>query len=391
MTEPIIVIGAGISGLALGQGLRKHSIPFRIFGRDERLDSRAQGYRFRLSDQGVQTLEESLDARQYQRFLDCCCTRDAPESNVPSLIVDALTGEVAKPLFQQGARAPVGGDTVILSVDRSAARRVLLEGIEHHVQFGRGFKSFEEHDSIINVTFNDGSIAQGCALVGADGVSSRIGRYEARLIFGKAELRGEVERVFSSPARSGLRLIRASQQNCLVETMRFNPEQPQVPLDYVYWVLFMRKDQYLPDHELLSLEPSGIFRLAQRFSGDWHDDFKLLFTSGHAHASVLRILTEKPGTIPLALDEGSRVTLIGDAGHAMAPTAALGATTALADVGILVGRLLEHGGLGRCTAAFRAYESTMKEHAAAALEKSLLGGRAVFGMKPFAELPMVEV
>lgn len=103
MTEPIIVIGAGISGLALGQGLRKHNIPFRIFERDERLDSRAQGYRFRLSDQGVQTLKENLDAIQYQRFLDCCCTRDAPESNVPSSIVDALTGEVDR--FSAGSES----------------------------------------------------------------------------------------------------------------------------------------------------------------------------------------------------------------------------------------------------------------------------------------------
>ena len=41
-TPCVLIIGAGISGLALGQVLRKHEIAFEIFERDD--GSRSQGW-----------------------------------------------------------------------------------------------------------------------------------------------------------------------------------------------------------------------------------------------------------------------------------------------------------------------------------------------------------
>lgn len=41
-TPRVLIIGAGIAGLALAQILRKHDIPFEIFERDN--ESRSQGW-----------------------------------------------------------------------------------------------------------------------------------------------------------------------------------------------------------------------------------------------------------------------------------------------------------------------------------------------------------
>lgn len=46
MSSPpkVLIVGAGLSGLALAQALRRQAIPFRIFERDEALDARDGGW-----------------------------------------------------------------------------------------------------------------------------------------------------------------------------------------------------------------------------------------------------------------------------------------------------------------------------------------------------------
>lgn len=56
----ILIIGDGISGLALGQGLQRASIPFHIFESDPDPAFRPQGYRFRVNPQGAQALQDLL-------------------------------------------------------------------------------------------------------------------------------------------------------------------------------------------------------------------------------------------------------------------------------------------------------------------------------------------
>lgn len=46
--EPILIIGAGLGGLALAQTLRRHSIPSRIFEGDAQHGAREQGWAISL-------------------------------------------------------------------------------------------------------------------------------------------------------------------------------------------------------------------------------------------------------------------------------------------------------------------------------------------------------
>lgn len=42
--DKVLIIGGGLSGLALAQILRRHSIPFEIFERDETVTSTGRGW-----------------------------------------------------------------------------------------------------------------------------------------------------------------------------------------------------------------------------------------------------------------------------------------------------------------------------------------------------------
>jgi len=78
----------------------------------------------------------------------------------------------------------------------------------------------------------------------------------------------------------------------------------------------------------------------------------------------------------------------------VAPTAALGATTALRDAYHLA-RQLERLGANpdavNIEGALRSYEREMKVYAAQALEFSAAGGKAVFGFRGFENIPEIEI
>lgn len=61
MPQPILIIGGGLGGLTLGQGLRKIGLPFQIFERDASIGSRPQGYRIKINGEGLEALKASLE------------------------------------------------------------------------------------------------------------------------------------------------------------------------------------------------------------------------------------------------------------------------------------------------------------------------------------------
>ena len=78
----------------------------------------------------------------------------------------------------------------------------------------------------------------------------------------------------------------------------------------------------------------------------------------------------------------------------MAPTAALGATTALRDayhLGRELEKLTTSSSSAEIEAAFRRYEQDMRVYAAQALDFSAAGGKVVFDFKGFENVPEIEL
>lgn len=71
-TFSIGIVGAGLGGLCLAQGLRKTGIDVVIIERDATPQIRNQGYRLRVDPTGQQALARCLSAEQYQLFCATC-------------------------------------------------------------------------------------------------------------------------------------------------------------------------------------------------------------------------------------------------------------------------------------------------------------------------------
>lgn len=400
MPLPVIIIGAGVSGLLLAHGLKKANMSVRLFERDAGLEARQQGYRVLISDQGIQALQNNLLPEHFAKVKRCCSIYSMT-GNAPSVNLDAITGGEGLPLFPAGVSQPLSTESEVLSADRRVLREVLLQGLESITEFGKEYQRYEQDaEGGVTVTFTGGDSIRGSLLVGADGTWSRVRQQllpnyqlsdtEARPIYGKTPLTDAISAAFPPRAMRELTLLQSPTLKCLLECMRFDHSQPETPPDYVYWVLFLRGDAYQDGSMPTTTEKALEF--ARRATNDWHPSFRCLFNQPDSGASVIRLVTSRPSAIAVKTEQDALVALTGDAAHAMAPTAALGATTALRDAGNVIQHLTaEDDAMVEPARALRAYEREMEAYAVEALAKSMVGAKRIYGVKPFEELPIIDM
>jgi hypothetical protein len=163
----VLIIGAGTGGLSLAQGLKSDGISVQVFERDQAPFDRQAGYRLSINRTGNRALKECLPESLFQILVK--------NSVKPSRGVSFLD-ERMKPLLTIDIP-----ETNPYSVDserpitRIALRRVLLDGLNGIVQFGKKFVGFEDAPGArVSVRFEDRSSAIGDVLVGADGANSRV-------------------------------------------------------------------------------------------------------------------------------------------------------------------------------------------------------------------------
>ena len=400
VSRPILICGAGISGLALAQGLLQANIPFRVFERDLAHNIRAQGYRFRLVGTGIDALKQLLPSGLFDRVV-ATCAESTTQTQGAVAHFDAVTGEDTKlPGGRPGPSVP--GNAKPLNVDRTVLRAQLSRGLDKYIEYGREFCSYDITPTGVTVKFSDGSEAEGSLLVGADGSRSRVRRQyvpelqlvdtEGRLFYGKTTLTAELEESFQKEALKGMTLVldrtHEAPMTLLLEPVRFkdNEFRSELPEDYVYWVLSTRRDGLGMDNSaLLNLSTEEAAALAKKLTSDWHPSFHALFDLQDAgQTSLLRIGSVRPD-IPV-WKPSDHVTIIGDAAHLMSPSAGVGATTALRDAAVLLQILkdgeAQEGGIGK-------YEAMMREYAGEAVRQSSWGGKMLFGMRPLEDLDSV--
>lgn len=398
----VLIIGAGMSGLLLAQGLKHRNIPFKVFERDAALVSK--GHRYRIMDGGLNAFEKTLSPQMWSLFQNTHAGRIEP----PELaVLDAATGQQTD-TWRFGERS--------VNVDRPWVRELLLNGIEDHVHFGRAFQSYEllsegGRDGV-RVHFADGSAVSGRILIGADGVGSRVRKQmfpdlklvdtQRCCIWGRTPLTAEFRGEFGHEDVLKAHFAIALDKNNPNQSMLFAPiEWPRAGKlssteecnlsdqeDYVFWVLSFPPEASVP---LSTQEQRRAYALT--LAAGWDTCFRRLLEM-QSQSAVTPIHSNKPDIASWSTD--TRITFAGDSIHAMAPSGGSGGETAAVDVGHLCEALSESrkNGIwdsGSLKVRLSKYESDMRECAKRAIEFSFQSATLIWGgSKDWSTYPEVN-
>ncbi len=381
----VLIIGGGIGGLALAQGLEREGISAAVYERDTSLTSRLQGYRVHVSPGGSRALHECLPPHLFDAF-DRTCGK-------PTRAIHFMT-EHMKPLMSIDATMVKNDDAIARhrSVSRITLRQVLMAELAD-IHLGKTFVRYEERGGKVIAYFEDGTSAEGDILVAADGGGSRVRRQflpDAPLIdTGVVGIGGKVfldqhRRWLAPQLLDGMCLVAARDGiNLFVAVQDVPPAAGAIGANeagseaagavfentrsYVMWGIGATRQRLAMDAN--EHDPARLAAIAARAVEKWATGFRTLIAS--ADPTTLSQFAIRTSTAVGPWPTG-RVTLIGDAIHAMTPYRGIGANMALEDA-VRLKRAIVAGARGErdLFGAIGDYETQMRDYGFRAARNSL--------------------
>ncbi|MGW3965062.1 FAD-dependent oxidoreductase [Amycolatopsis sp. NPDC005003] len=376
----VIVAGAGIGGLCLAHGLRRHGIDVTVYERDADPDERWAGYRLHLTGPANRALHACLPLETYLAILDSASRPlDAfriLDENLDELLVSPTTADPA---------LLVDDDTLI---GRRPLRRLLLRGLEDVVRWGRAVERYRPlPGNRVAVDLADGTTDEGTLLVGADGRASAVRRqllpqaepqpWDVACVAGTTPLEAAV--AAGVPAAmvdgagfaigpAGHNMFFSGHDPAGRSRPDLPPGGPPEPDDaYVLWSVGAPSAEWPEDPRT---SEGNLGEAAQGMVAGWHPAVARLVAAADPHSLSPLTFWVAPEIEPWQTQ--ATVTLLGDAVHVMPPTGGIGASTALCDAAALAETLaLCEQGLGRPVPALAAYEREMLERGREAIRASV--------------------
>lgn len=393
LRKPILISGAGLSSLLLARSLLRSSIPFVVFERDASLSFRAQGYRLRLSNEGLDAIEDVLGPEGFKKFWDTCGKTGGSGLATINAVTGERIGEAPPPKPQEETRKGKSVDELLSSRDgmtvgisRGDMRALFMEGCEPHVRFSHQVTGYEVTETGVRAVFKDGTKSEeGEMLVGGEGIYSKVAKqvsggklktYDtgARGIHGQAPTTA-----FKGLGEGVFRLIddtRPEGKVFVITNVRAgDKEDPNVEFG---WTMGGEPGVISAPNNDLSVIGRPAAEKAQSFAANWHPSIKPMFDQMNvANAAFWKITCSSPSGVPEWTNE-PRVTLIGDAVHSMTPAGGIGANTAVQDSALL-GKLLGEAG-GYAANITATYEKKMRVYASQAVAYSYGHATRQFGV-----------
>lgn len=341
MHNKILIIGAGLGGLALAQGLVKAGFHATVFERDGSSASRSQGYRISIRSLGMQALTALLTPEKMGRLAM------AKVADVGDGFTCAT--EKMEPFFS----VPQGHDAAVQFL-RSELRGLLQDGVD--IKWNKRLVMFEDNDDQVVAHFEDGTHAAGDLLVGCDGGRSII-RELLPSVYG--DRLGSIPKVIdSNRVILGGQIDRTPEWNMLLPLNQTGLVRFQGPNSHymgvcfseradrsstVFWVLSEEiKDRNAPWYRFdqgLESQTRILDHCKQLMEdGPWHENLKKLVYGTPAEAIMAPWLirtTQFPDSDQFPMVPTGRVTLVGDSAHAMPAERGLGGNNVLEDARLL--------------------------------------------------------
>jgi 2-polyprenyl-6-methoxyphenol hydroxylase-like FAD-dependent oxidoreductase len=424
--KPILISGAGLSSLLLAQSLLRQKISFQIFERDASVSFRAQGYRLRLSDEGLAAIESVLGPEDFKKFWDVC----GKTGGVGVKVLDAVTGqEVAGPGESGPPGKPGGGGSggsgsgkeknnerdgphindesskdsprylasrhgKVIGISRGDMRKFFLRGLESYVHWSHKVTGYELTNTGVHALFADGSKSQeGDMLVGGEGIYSNVARQLSPLLkvydTGARGIHGQAPTTAFKELGEGVwRIVDESNplgRVFIITNVRSGDmDDPNIQFGWtmggVPGIIKAPNDNY-------SLIGRPAAEIAKKLTANWHPRLKPLFDEMDDNNSAFWMITcSTPSGVPEWKSE-PRVTVIGDAVHSMTPAGGIGANTAVQDSALLGKLIGKAGGFQEDITA--AYEKEMRVYASKAVRASYGMAKSGYGVNLDENSPTV--
>lgn len=340
----VLVVGAGIGGLALAAGLERAGIPYRVFERAPALGEIGAGLGLWANAiRALDTLGVPLG------FLDggASTVQRGEAATASGSVLSAF--DVAALSAELGARSHV--------VHRGELHAALAAAVpEARVTLGAECAGLEPDDDGVTVRFADGSEARGAIVVGADGLWSAV----RAAAFGDAppvyagETCYRAVAAHDAPDPDVLREVQGRGLRCCVTSL--GPGR-------VYWWATERRAEgdVVPEAERKA-------RLTELFAG-FAFGFPEALAATAPDAILQNDLYDRP---PLPRWSAGRVTLLGDAAHPSTPNLGQGACMAIEDAVVLTRALARHD---TPRDAFAAYEAERRDRCYGIVKQSRTLGR----------------
>jgi 2-polyprenyl-6-methoxyphenol hydroxylase-like FAD-dependent oxidoreductase len=349
MTKPlhVLIAGGGLSGLCLAQGLRKDGHTCDVFERDSDL-SRKAGYLLHINGDGGEALRRCLPEDLFELYAET--SRRTPKRRESIVLDPQLNVLSSQPHFGP----PNEGPRPHTAVHRRTLRQILMARLGGSFHPGRVAVGYEETDAGVRLRCSDGSTAEGDVLVGADGIRSAIraqrlpevevidAGIEGIGVFGRSPLSPDVVSALPPILLEGF-IIAADRSGSRMLLGAFQPRRPvaDAPAAIASDVELDPIDDYLMVS--CSVEAGTLIPKSSEWTGETAETIRasMLRAIDGWHPALRGVIDRlQPETMfaipfgyldPPAPWEPSRVTLIGDAAHAMLPSLGLGANLSLRD------------------------------------------------------------
>ncbi|KAJ4401908.1 hypothetical protein N0V91_007561 [Didymella pomorum] len=399
--KPILISGGGIAALLFARSLHRQKIPFIVYERDASIVFRAQGYRLRLSAVGLDAIESVLGPEGFERFYDAC----GKTGGAGFAAIDPLTGENLGndvPSVSKEALASRGGKVV--GISRGDMRKIFMEGLEDNVRWSHHVTGYEKTANGVRLVFKDGSKSEeGSLLVGGEGVKSAVGGQlsnGAIKVFdlGSRGIHGQAPTsAFKGLGEGVFRLVDDTTQPnggkvfIITNVRASDMDNPDINFG---WTMGGSPGVIDAPNDNYAIIGKPAAAIAKSLTSHWHKRVKPLFDNMiEDEAAFWKITCSNPEGVPEWPNE-PRVTVIGDAVHAMTPAGGNGANTAVRDadlLGRLVGEAWTHGNGEDWEGVTAAYEKEMREYASVAVKESFGQATGQFGVKlDLSKAPLVH-